>query len=166
MALIGIDVDQCIVPTCWQWANWVEKRYGKVVKHYSKKYDNEKYMIWWKDKYLYDCIYPFPDAIKFINKLAEEHQIWFITKCFDEHIESKKRFCDKYFKYNRFFNSSFNKGECFDGVLHYMIDDRPSILDTFKKTKTYRINYSVEPSDDKYLLMSWKEIYEEINKEK
>lgn len=165
--LIGVDVDQTIVPSCTLWEEWLLHEYYIDIKndHYTKPFEKDEYLIWWKDKYLYDYMLPFSFARKYINLLAKEHTIYFITKCFDEHIESKMRFCNKYFNGDRFFNTGFNKADAFDSVLDYMIDDRPSILREFKNTKCFRINTTVEPETDEFPLVSWEQIYKEIKKE-
>ncbi len=163
--LIGIDVDQTILPSCTYWEEWMEENFKDFeLDHFNTDIIKDKHLIWWKDKYLYDEMKPYDDAEKYLNLLAKDHKIWFITKCFDEHLQSKLNFCKRFFKFERFFNSGFNKSDAFDGVLHYMIDDRPSILEGFKKTKCYRINYTVEPvNNDK--LFTWEEIYKDIRRQ-
>jgi len=164
--IIGIDVDNTIVPSCDLWGEWMHKTHGLNMyndNHYDNDYASEKFLCWWKDKYLYDHMEPYEDAEKYINLLAKDHKIWFLTKCFDEHMQSKIRFCNKFFKYDRFFNTGFNKADAFDDVIHYMIDDRPSILEGFSKAKCYRIKYTVEPQELD-VLYSWKEIYDDIRR--
>jgi len=166
--LIGVDVDQTIVPSCTLWENWLMENFGINMndKHYTEDFDQDKYLIWWKDKYLYDEMKPYQDAEFYLNLLAGNNTIYFITKCFDEHIETKLNFCKKYFKFDKFFNTGFDKAAIFDNMLDYMIDDRPVILEGFTKPKCYRINYTVEPLTDEFPLVSWEQIYYEIENER
>jgi len=167
MAIIGVDVDQTIVPSCTLWGDWVAEKFGFDVDklHFNHDVIKDIHLEWWKDKYLYDDMEPYPDAVLYLNKLAKDHKIWFITKCFDEHIDTKLQFVHKYFKADRFFNTGFNKADSFDGVIHYMIDDRPCILSEFKITKCFRVDTTVEPITDEFKLLSWKDIYNKIRSE-
>ena len=167
--LIGIDFDNSLVPSCTLWEEWMFNEFGIDLKgeHFNEsKYSDDKYLDWWKNPNLYDSMTPYPEAVKYVNKLSEDgHKIWIVTKCFDEHIDSKMRFCDKYFNIDRFLNTSFKKADSLDGVLNLMIDDRSVILEEFKITKCFQLNTTVE-EPGKFELLSWEQIYERIRKPK
>ena len=152
---IGIDIDQTIVGTNDIWNMWIYLHFGVTNPVY------ENYTLFWQNKFLYDDLVPFGEANRWINKLSEHHKIWFISKCFKEHKESKISFIDKYFDYDIFIDIE-HKG-LLDGKLDYMIDDREIMLEQFSETDCIKISHTHE-KETKFKTMSWEEIYNLIQR--
>lgn len=155
--IIAVDVDQTVVNTIDLWFNYIEQKNGVV---YNDRVFLEKYTDFWKNPNLYDNLEPYTPALHFLNILATQHKIWFISSCYDEHVNSKLVFLKKFFKFNEFINES--KKNKYENNFDFIIDDQNHVLQSMKeREKCIQISYSKD-KPGYYKRMNWGEIYNYI----
>ena len=153
---IGIDVDQTIVNSHIAWNYYILNVTDYKFNIFTA--DLSLYEDFWKDDKLYDEFTPVAYAVKSITKLSQDNEIIFISKCFDEHLESKKRFLKESFKFDYEFISIENKWEI---PVDVMIDDNEYILDKMDCIKLKIALFNV--TSEKYLITEWVAVEHAIN---
>lgn len=110
--VIAVDVDLTVVDTLTPWLKWFKDRTGKDVLNEDNNYSLIPEMTrlmngdvsfhpldFWKQKDLYDFLKPLPDCVEVLKELHKRNwKIIFVSSCISEHIDSKIRFLDRYFR--------------------------------------------------------------------
>lgn len=113
MSVIAVDVDLTVVDTLTPWMRQFKTRTGEFIKNESGSYDllpemseiikrkgiknYDPYSFWCLPD-LYDDMEPVPYCVDELRKLQlMGNQIVFVSTCIPTHIDSKKRFLNKYF---------------------------------------------------------------------
>jgi len=118
-------------------------------------------LIFWRDKTLYDKMEPIPEAVHYLTELSKTFQIVFVSACFSEHENSKRKFLDKFFPFHSGFISTSDKKfiKC-----DYFIDDYFKYCNQLHETgvKTYQIKTLINSKHEDIPYMDWKEIFNDI----
>lgn len=134
--IIAIDVDLTIVDTLTPWIKWfinktgipfgkedITQYYiGSLMKAKTKDYGIDGFdpNDYWRIPDLYDYLSPLYDAYEVINSLIDDGlDIVFVSKCYPEHIDSKKDFLMAHFGQVPFVSTSEKYMVRYD----YFIDD-------------------------------------------
>lgn len=169
--ILFCDVDSTVVDTLNDWINWYEYKTKHFIDHIiSHDNDNvEKIMNndlidpldYWRRTDLYDNLKPINQCVDVLKEFKNIYDIIFISDCFNEHINSKRKFLKKHFPFiDKFIVSKGNKGKHYCNII---IDDYYKNLDQFdnsckkilKMTRTNGKNGFYKPLD-------WSEIYKNI----
>jgi len=157
---ILVDVDGTVVDIFEEWDKYLLENFNITysdIQEQGLEYFNEigaDTMKFWRNENLYDNLKP-NESKKYLDKLSKDHEIVFVSACFDEHLVSKKKFIKKYFPYAKFISTEYKHMINTDII----IDDYNKYLET--STAKYKIkvhnNYNSDNSD--FLYMSWYFIY-------
>jgi 5'(3')-deoxyribonucleotidase len=138
--IIAIDVDQTVVETFTPWMKYIERLYpGLDLKgrcnNYQLGYEINIYLralgieadscAYWRHTHLYDHLEPIEGSVEAINRLGQNHQIVFVSKCFPEHESSKLKFLEKHFRLDGFVSTKDKQYVQYD----MFIDDTPSMIE-------------------------------------
>jgi hypothetical protein len=126
---IGIDVDETILHLKPKWREWIKNNFG-IDPDFSQEITNLDWLEFWMDEVLYDDVYPYPEAVEVINNLYDSNkaEIIFISHCFPEHLTSKTKFLERYFKYHEFIDTEHKHLHNLD----VLIDDRDIFFEKIK----------------------------------
>ena len=137
--LIAVDVDLTVTDTLSPWLMQFQLMTGRRVLNLDHNYSLEPEMLrimadvglsindydpmeLWDRSDLYDSAKPLPLCQNTLHQLNQEgHDIVFVSSCIAGHIDSKKRFLDRYFPYSAGFIDTVDKHWVNYDVL---IDDR------------------------------------------
>lgn len=166
--IIGIDVDDVLVPMAVPWLDWLATTYNDVIHDpeefktnilnskswqlvtlIDKYLENTKILTdkwdYWRNPNLYDDFVPragASDVIKFLVD-NEGHEILFISHCFPEHYESKLRFLKKYFDSECLISCDRKYKHLLNTNL--IIDDCPDIIrNCVENCKTIGVQFMTE----------------------
>ena len=132
---IGIDIDDTIVNTsemCINYVKKLDKKYGENIKDIITDNIKNPVVTLFYDNYLYDVIAHAKlkeDAVKVINELYRDNEIYFITARSERFIEDvdnmTKNLLDSYnIKYNKIITGAGKKAElCVENNIDLLIDD-------------------------------------------
>ena len=132
---IGIDIDDTIVNTSEMCINYVKKldqKYGENIKDIITDNIKNPVVTLFYDNYLYDVIAHAKlkeDAVKVINELYRDNEIYFITARSERFIKDvdnmTKNLLDSYnIKYNKIITGAGKKAElCVENNIDLLIDD-------------------------------------------
>ena len=87
---------------------------------------------YWAQKDVYDHLQPMEGAVEALEQLSKDFEIKFISVCYENHIDSKRAFLDRFFHGMEMINQPQKELETFDII----IEDNPLVLDgiwTFDK---------------------------------
>lgn len=142
---IGIDVDYTLVDIDKYWLEYLNANYGKsplpiptdkkIDYDLSVYYTGGSVQEFFGQNTLYDNVIIPPKRVQAIKDLQNRgHEIYFISFCLPEHLESKKRMLDRYFT-----NFTFiDEREKYKIDVDVMIDDRNDVLNKFRDTILFR----------------------------
>ncbi len=161
---IAVDVDGVLVESGEPWIDWLAVTYEDVIPdpvafktiimasnswnletliHPFIKDTKSTVNIWdyWKNPELYDSLKPIKDAVKAHQLFLElGHEPYFVSSCFIEHYESKKRFLIEHFGSDRLINCS-TQYKYLIGC-DVIIDDCPqTMIDFLHNTSAQCIQY-------------------------
>ena len=132
---IGIDIDDTIVNTsemCINYVKKLDKKYGENIKDIITDNIKNPVVTLFYDNYLYDVIAHSKlkeDAVKVINELYLDNEIYFITARSERFIKDvdnmTKNLLDSYnIKYNKIITGAGKKAElCVENNIDLLIDD-------------------------------------------
>ena len=132
---IGIDIDDTIVNTsemCINYVKKLDKKYGENIKDIITDNIKNPVVTLFYDNYLYDVIAHAKlkeDAVKVINELYRDNEIYFITARSERFIKDvdnmTKNLLDSYnIKYNKIITGAGKKAElCVENNIDLLIDD-------------------------------------------
>lgn len=132
---IGIDIDDTIVNTsemCINYVKKLDKKYGENIKDIITDNIKNPVVTLFYDNYLYDVIAHAKlkeDAVKVINELYCDNEIYFITARSERFIKDvdnmTKNLLDSYnIKYNKIITGAGKKAElCVENNIDLLIDD-------------------------------------------
>ena len=132
---IGIDIDDTIVNTsemCINYVKKLDKKYGENIKDIITDDIKNPVVTLFYDNYLYDVIAHAKlkeDAVKVINELYRDNEIYFITARSERFIKDvdnmTKNLLDSYnIKYNKIITGAGKKAElCVENNIDLLIDD-------------------------------------------
>ena len=132
---IGIDIDDTIVNTsemCINYLKKLDKKYGENIKDIITDNIKNPVVTLFYDNYLYDVIAHAKlkeDAVKVINELYRDNEIYFITARSERFIKDvdnmTKNLLDSYnIKYNKIITGAGKKAElCVENNIDLLIDD-------------------------------------------
>ena len=113
---------------------------------------------YWKNDELYDDKLPIQDAVSVLLKHQDKFDIVFVSNCFSEHIDSKKRFINRWFGDFPFIDTHHKEYIQCDVV----IDDRAYYLRQIQSrqpdAKCIQIKTEINNYHEEYDYMNWDEI--------
>lgn len=161
--IVLVDVDETIVETNDAWKHWA-RIYTNTYLDFDKFITDEKLIAFWRQKDLYDHLLPRPEAVAVLKFLDSSPglEIHFASHCYDEHIESKKKFLKDWFPFYKSFTNASTYKEIY---AQYVIDDRPNLhlkvrianpdATTILVKTDYMMDMDLRNTD---YLMTWKQI--------
>ena len=177
MKTVVVDVDLTLVDTLTPWITWWEGKTGKefnweiigpgssVNTQLESEMTREETMAYWRQEDLYDSLLPLPRAYSVLKWYkAQGYDIYFVSKCEDEHYQSKLRFLDEHFPFHDGLISTPRKH--FIEADIYFEDFGPYIKDIIKHrphAKVYQYvtkanSYKLVPGAK--VMTSWEDYYE------
>lgn len=151
--IVLIDVDGVIVETGVPWLDWLCDVYSDVIEDpiifkktiiSSTNWDlttlinpfientksNVDMWAYWRKPHLYDKFVPVNGAVEMHNKMVDRgHTPIFVSSCFSEHIDSKKKFIETYFDTDKFISCPTQHKHYIGGDV--IIDDCPQTMINF-----------------------------------
>jgi len=161
MKTLIIDVDETIVSLRKKWNKWSEDNLGYSLD-FTKEINDDRALEFWKRDSLYDNLEPIPEALNTIKKISKDYNIIFCSHCFDEHVESKKKFIQKYFDDIEY--RFINTGDKHNVEGDIIIDDRERFL-TSDEHITILLKTEFNSTGIADYEMNWKEIEKFLEKE-
>ncbi len=150
--IIGVDVDQTVVDTLTEWNNYIKQISNNEFDIHTG--DLVNYEEYWRSNTLYDGLTPVKDVINILTKLSKTHKIYFISKCYNEHIPSKENFLQRHFGFDYKF---INIAEKWHIDVDIMIDDNEHILDNMECSGKFKIDLFNVKSNN-HIITNWKNI--------
>ena len=156
--VLAIDVDETVVSALHDWNKWSIDNLGYSLD-FTKEVSDKRAEEFWKQDDLYDDKEPFEEAKKVIDDLYNYFTIIFVSHSFNEHLNSKKKFLDRNFKYSKFISTSEKHLVDCD----FIIDDREVFLKPFKdnnhKAITILLKREFKSTGISDFHMDWPEIH-------
>lgn len=155
---VGVDVDGVLVNTFPKWQEWAKETYDIEITPSAE--DNDlRLKEYWKLPNIYDEQTPIPGVPEKIKELRKHYTIVFISRSYNEHLNSKLDFLRKYYEFDGFVSAKEKHKINFD----YFIDDRDRFLKPFKdlEMNTILIQHKThlpESSSADYI-MDWDRIF-------
>ena len=109
---IVVDVDLTLVDTLSVWVAWWEKKteskfpWEKIGPDFSinnalqTKMSRDMTTKFWEQCDLYDNLEPLPGSIQTLKWLSAKYEIFFVSHCHPKHLNSKRKFLDKFFPFH------------------------------------------------------------------
>ena len=142
---LGVDVDLTVVDTLASWMEWMNIPQDYIVPNpcsIDGTYNNYFMNVhgkdynginrYWAQKDVYDHLQPMEGAVEALEQLSKDFEIKFISVCYENHIDSKRAFLDRFFHGMEMISQPQKELETFDII----IEDNPLVLDgiwTFDK---------------------------------
>jgi len=140
MKTVVVDVDEVVIDLHEEWTRWSLDR--NLIIDFSIDISDDRLLDFWRDDKLYDDKRPTLNVPGIINRLKEKFKIIFVSHCFEEHIESKKKFLKKHFGDCEFVNT----GDKHLVKCDFIIDDREKYLQPGYNRKTILLRNKYHPS--------------------
>ena len=143
MRLIGVDVDDCIIPdmTSKYWMEWCMEEFCTWADKIEDFQSKHPYSLWgepslefWRSETLYDNIHPDPYSKEVLEKLSQYFGIVFISKQKGFHQKSKSYMLKKHYPYLEGIILTHEKHLMNNSVVA-MIDDSRLMLEGFDPDK-------------------------------
>ena len=176
---IGIDIDDTIVNTsemCINYVKKLDKKYGENIKDIITDNIKNPVVTLFYDNYLYDVIAHAKlkeDAVKVINELYRDNEIYFITARSERFIKDvdnmTKNLLDSYnIKYNKIITGAGKKAElCVENNIDLLIDDSIKHCNNLSNIGIDTLLFN--PINNKDIetnlkrVYNWNEVYDYVN---
>lgn len=119
--VVAVDVDFTVVDSLSPWMDWFNLLAEERVMNEDRSYNlvpemkailaraGLKYidpLDFWRSQYLYDDLEPLEGSVEALNRIKSHgHDLVFVSSCFPEHEDSKKRFLTKHFEFDAFIST-------------------------------------------------------------
>lgn len=159
---IVVDVDLTLVDTLTPWIGWWEDKTGSkfdwnrvtpelsINKQLQEKMPREDSLEFWKDPNLYDNLVPLVGSVNALLTLKSlGYDVFFVSNCEESHVESKRRFLDKFFPFH---DGLINTCQKYSIEADIYFDDHVEYVDKIIKNRPYAKVYQFVTRDNQYQL--------------
>mgnify|MGYP002640290601 CR=1 FL=1 len=159
---VVVDVDLTVVDTLTPWVTWWEKRVDtkfdwsavnkdlSINKQLHQLMSCEEALTFWRNPELYDNLTPLTgsrNALRLLKSMG--YDLFFVSNCEDDHVESKRRFLDKYFPFHDGLIDTCQK-HSIEADIYF--DDHVEYVDKILKNRPYAKVYQFVTPDNEYQL--------------
>ena len=175
---IAVDVDLTLVDSLTPWTKWWEEKTGatfpwdKIGPELSindalqLEMPREETVKYWLQDDLYDNLKPHAGSIQTLKFLSFKYDVFFVSHCQDEHLDSKLRFLDKFFPFHSGLINTQNKA----GIEADMyFDDHVAFTKTIVEKRPNAKIFQFVTRDNEYQLVkgavpmkSWETFLDEL----